>query len=60
MKKFITKKRNLSIDQKAFAIAESENTGKSSVSFAETDSTSKGTCTFEKRRNTDYIAVIVI
>ena len=48
MEKFITRKRMLSIDQSAFAVAESESTGKVSVSFAETESTGKGTGTLEE------------
>ena len=55
MEKFITRKRKLSIDQSAFAGAESESTGKVSVSFAETENTGKGIGTFEKRRNNGYI-----
>ena len=39
MEKFITRKRKLSIDQSAFAVAESESAGKVSVAFAETEST---------------------
>ena len=35
-------KESLSIDQSVFAVAESESTGKVSVSFAETESTGKG------------------
>ena len=50
MEKFITRKRKLSIDQSAFAVAESESTGKVSVSFAETESTGKGTGTLEKKK----------
>ena len=50
MEKFITRKRKLSIDQSAFAVAESESTGKVSVSFAETGSTGKGTGTPEKKK----------
>ena len=50
MEKFITRKRKLSIDQSAFAVAESESTGKVSVSFAETESTRKGTSTLEKKK----------
>ena len=41
IEKFITRKRKLSIDQSAFAVAESESTGKVSATFAETESTSK-------------------
>ena len=50
MEKFITRKRKLSIDQSAFAVAESESTGKVSVLFAETESTGKGTGTLEKKK----------
>ena len=50
MEKFITRKRKLSTDQSAFAVAESESTGKVSVSFVETESTSKGTGTLEKKK----------
>ena len=50
MEKFITRKRKLSSDQSAFAVAESESTGKVSVSFTETESTEKGTRTLEKKK----------
>ena len=50
MEKFITRKRKLSIDQSAFAVAESKSTGKVSVSFDETESTGKGTGTLEKKK----------
>ena len=50
MEKFITRKRKLSIDQSAFAVTKSESTGKVSVSFAETESTDKGTGTLEKKK----------
>ena len=49
MEKFITRKRKLSIDHCTFAVGKSESTGKVSVSFAETESTSKGTSTLEKK-----------
>ena len=49
MEKFITRKRKLSIDQSALAVAESESIDKVSVSFAETKSTHKGTGTLEKK-----------
>ena len=58
MEKFITRKRKLSIDQTAFAVAESESTGKVSVSFAETESTGKSTDTL-KKKNTGYIAIVI-
>ena len=48
MEKFITRKRKLSIDESAFAVAETE--GKVSVSFAETESTGKGISTLEKKK----------
>ena len=47
-------KRKLSIDQSTFAVVESESTGKISVSFAETESTGKGTGTLEKKKNRLY------
>ena len=50
MEKFITRKRKLSTNQSAFAVAESESTGKVSVSFVETESTRKGTGTLEKKK----------
>ena len=50
MEKFITRKRKLSIDQSTFAVVESESTDKVSVSFAETESTHKGTGTLEKTK----------
>ena len=50
IEKFITRKRKLSIDQSAFAVAESESTGKVSASFAETESTSRGTGTLEQKK----------
>ena len=50
MEKFTTRKRKLSIDQSAFAVAENENVDKVSASVAETESTSKGTSTLEKKK----------
>ena len=50
MVKLITRKRKLSIDQSAFAVAESKSTGKVSVSFAETENIGKGIRTFEKKK----------
>ena len=49
MEKFIPSKRNLRINESAILVAESESTGKVSVSFAETESTCKGTGTLEKK-----------
>ena len=50
MEKFITRKRKLSTNQSAFAVAQSESTEKVSVSFVETESTSKGTGSLEKKK----------
>ena len=50
MEKFITRKRKLSTNQRAFAVAESKSIGKVSVLFVETESTSKGTGTLEKKK----------
>ena len=43
------RKKKLSIDERIVAVAKSERTGKVSVSFDETESTSKGTSTIEKK-----------
>ena len=49
-KKFITRKRRLSIGESALAVFESESTDKVSVSFAETESIRKGTGTLKEKK----------